>query len=131
MDALPTLTVEGFTTDPAIIVIRLYEYFMASDYSQSLTFLGEIASMKYIASNAKSIEELDRMVKDTLTKMYTNYFPVVVIDTIPKETDTLMEVTVNIVATDKNGVIHRFKDLLSKTNNNVTSYYITQQEQYV
>jgi len=131
MDALPTLSVDGFTTDPAVIVVKLYEYFMASDYSQSLTFLGEIASMKYIAATAKDIDEMDRLVKDTLYKMYNRYFPVVVIDTIPKETDTLMEVSVNIIATDPTGTVHRFKDLLTKTNNNITSYYATQQQQHV
>lgn len=127
MDALPTLSVDGFLTTKAGIMIKLYEYFMASDYSQSNTFLGDIASMKYIAATATDINELTAMTKDALEKMYLRYFPTVVVEITPYDRPNNMEVVVDIVATDDTGVTHTLKNSI-KTVNNVIVDYGMQQE---
>lgn len=122
MDALPTLAVDGFTTDKAVIVTKLYEYFLASDYSQTNTFFNGVASLKYILGEAKGMTELDTMIKDALTNMYSKYFPVVVVDTIPDETDSKVGLSVNVLVTDDAGNNYRLNELIDITDNNIINY---------
>jgi len=75
MKAVPTLTTDGFVTDPSIMLIKIYEYFLSSDYSQSVSFYGNIASLPYLIREAGSdFEELKILVKDTLNKMCSRYW---------------------------------------------------------
>lgn len=75
MKAVPTLTTDGFISDPSIMLIKIYEYFLSSDYSQSVIFYGNISSLPYLIREAGSdFDELKILVKDTLNKMCSRYW---------------------------------------------------------
>ena len=122
IDAMPTLTPEGFTTNKAIMMIKLYEYFLSSEYSQSNTFYGDIASLKYILSEAKDATELNDMVTAALTKMYNTYYMTTTVYTVVKETDNNMTVTVNVVCRDYDQKVYKLNETLGVTSNKVIQY---------
>jgi len=122
IDAMPTLTPDGFTTNKSIMMIKLYEYFLSSEYSQSNTFYGDIASLKYILSEAKDATELDDMVTAALTKMYNTYYMTTTVYTVIKETDNNMTVTVNVVCRDYDQKVYKLNETLRVTSNKVIQY---------
>ena len=49
--SIPHLSTTGWMKNPELIIVKLYEYFLLSDYSQSNSYLTHIASLKYILQN--------------------------------------------------------------------------------
>ena len=49
---LPTLTHNGFISDVDEMLNRIYYYYITSDYTQSITFFGEIKSLAYALKRA-------------------------------------------------------------------------------
>jgi len=113
-NAIPSLSVNGFIKDNDSIMVKLYEYFITSEYSQSNTFYGEIASLKYILQHYSGIAELKVAIRETLTTMYSRYFTSVTVDVTINETDNSTTYLVDITATDDLGTI-------SKLTNSVRS----------
>ena len=130
MDALPTLTVNGFTTNKAIIMLKLYEYFLSSDYSQSNIFQGKIASLKYILSEAKNTNTLVTMATNALNDMYSCYFKTVQVDINVDETDASITLDINIIATDESDTPHTLSKLIKVTDNNIIDFYDKQEDYY-
>jgi len=127
MDAIPALSVEGFITNKPLMVVKLYEHFLASDFSQSNIFYGEIASMKYIISEATTADDLKTMATEALEKMYLRYFPSVVVGTIIDETDSNISLTINIVVTDTDGKIYKLNRIMSSTDNHISNFDLKQE----
>ncbi len=74
---LPTLTNDKILDNEKLIIEKLYEYFLASEYSQTSFYVDNIASLKYlIATNPieDSPTDLETNIKDTLKNMYIRYF---------------------------------------------------------
>ena len=73
--AIPTLTTSGFITDPNIILVKIYEYFLTSDYSQSVIFYNKIASLPYlIHKHGPKLDDLKVDIEATLSSVMDNYF---------------------------------------------------------
>ena len=103
-NVIPSLSVNGFTTDSDSIMVKLYEYFLTSEYSQSNTFYGEIASLKYILQSNTGLEDVKVAIKQTLTKMYSRYFKTVnVIVNINESVNSTVYI-VNITTVDQDGI---------------------------
>jgi len=66
---VPTLTTDGFVTHPPHMLIKIFEYFLSSDYSQTVTFYGSIASFRYIVR--KHSDNLDNLRYELNTKLQT------------------------------------------------------------
>ena len=82
---LPTLTEDGFLDNPQLMLTKLYEYFLSSDYSQSVSFFGNISSLRYIVRKYnEDIDILKMEISDALNVMIGRYW-------------SDYEVTVNIV----------------------------------
>jgi len=129
MDALPTLSPEGFITNRTIMMTKLYEYFISSEQSQSNTFFGEVVSLKYILSEAADPTELQDMTLTALTKMYSKYFASVAVDIIVTSTDNTMAISVNIRTVDDVAKTYQLSEIVNVTDNNITNHD-TQQEGY-
>ena len=71
---LPSLSDEGFITNKDIIIAKLFKYFLASNFSQSNTFYGDIASLNYIIANNVPDDKLKADLETTLIKLYSRYF---------------------------------------------------------
>jgi len=124
MDALPTLSPEGFTTNKAIIMLKLYEYFLTSEYSQSNTFFTNIASLKYILNEAKDVNELQAMCVAALDSMYVRYYQSVTIDVTVADDLSKAAITVNVVATDYDGTVYKLNELIRTANNKIINMEI-------
>ena len=74
-NVLPTLTLTGWVYDKNIIITKLMEYFLTSDYSQSTIYYGKISSLKYLIKEYQYEKSLliDN-VKETLENLYKRYF---------------------------------------------------------
>jgi hypothetical protein len=72
---LPTLTDDGILEDDRLKSVKLFEYFLVSEYSQSTIFFGDISSLKYlIAEYSDDYSTLTNEIQNTLTKLYNRYF---------------------------------------------------------
>lgn len=90
--AIPHLSTEGFITIDNIKLIKVFEHFLASEYSQSNTYAGQIGSLKYLLEHFSTESELKTNIVRTLTEMYNKYFKSV-------------DVNVNIIENDINSIV--------------------------
>lgn len=72
--SIPSLTLDGWIENKHMQMAKLWEYFMASEYSQSNTFLGDISSLKYILASTDPKRGLVNKLESTLGKLYGRYF---------------------------------------------------------
>ena len=126
--ALPTLTMAGFVHHPQAILIKLYEYFLTSNYSQSITYFGKISSLPYIIRDCGSdLEELKYQIRETFGDMVENYLTQLTIklDAMDIVVETFQQSNSNdvIVSLDVNLVIAGVSyDLVEEINLNSTSF---------
>ena len=71
---LPSLSDEGFITNKEVIIAKLFKYFLASNYSQSNTFYGDISSLNYIIATNTPNDKMRADLETTLIKLYGRYF---------------------------------------------------------
>ena len=71
---LPSLSDEGFITNKEVIRAKLFKYFLASNYSQSNTFYGDISSLNYIIATNTPNDKMRADLETTLIKLYGRYF---------------------------------------------------------
>lgn len=100
---IPTLTVAGWDTNPTTQMSKLFEYYQASDYSQSNTFHGRITSLQYTLSRETNPEALKKAIENDIVTLYGCYFdsvePLVVVQPQPSETVRL-EINIECVKDD-------------------------------
>jgi hypothetical protein len=71
---LPSLSDEGFISNKEVIIAKLFKYFLASNYSQSNTFYGDISSLSYIIATNIPNDKMRTDLETTLIKLYGRYF---------------------------------------------------------
>nr|DAQ18641.1 MAG TPA: hypothetical protein [Caudoviricetes sp.] len=71
---IPTLTVDGWDTTPISQMSKLWEYYQASDYSQSNTFRSKIISLKYTLQTETTPERLKDAIKNDINNLYGEFF---------------------------------------------------------
>ena len=89
---LPTLTSAGWIKDPKVKMNKLFEYFMASERSQTTLVKTGAHSLKYILANTKDFTQTATMIKDSLTALYAAYFDDVDVETQVNEDGQLGDV---------------------------------------
>jgi len=118
--AVPSLSTVGWTKDYNEIMKKLYVYFIISEYSQSNSYYGEIASLKYILQSHSEVEDIKLAIQRTLLSMYDRYFDSVdvVVDVI--QTDTSTSYTINIIAIASDGITYKLdKTIQTDTNRTI------------
>jgi hypothetical protein len=97
--SIPTLTTDGVIKDKKYIMTKLYEYFVASKYSQSY-FYKNISSLDYVISNFKDPEDMKLEIQKTLTILYSSEFNDinVVVEIIDSDRDSNYEISIDITA---------------------------------
>lgn len=121
---LPTMSVFGITNDPGVITEKLFMYFITSEYSQSVTFYGEISSLKYLLNQyATEPATLKNKIYESLMILYKKYFPVVEIDVdvIEDPVTKNKELNIKITTETEDGVISTVDEELQVSNNNITN----------
>ena len=89
---IPHLSRDGWMKDPSSMVNKLFEYFIVSEYSQSNTFRGEIASLKYILEHNNTNDDIKSEIMKALTIMYGRYFTDILIHVNISEDETSLVV---------------------------------------
>ena len=72
---IPTLSKQGYITDPHQAILYLFKAFCTSDKSQSNFWRGQVASLVYlIKKNTKTMDSLRGDVEEALQQLYNTYF---------------------------------------------------------
>lgn len=110
---IPTLTTDGYVTNKNIIMRKLWEYFVTSEYSQSNTFYAKVSSLKWLIASHKVSSELSRSVEDSLVALYKRYFDNVECDaTIESVNNTGMyKLKIGLRAVDGEKTYHLAQEL--------------------
>lgn len=117
MVAIPTLTIDGYDTNGATQMVKLFEYYQVADYSQSNTFHGEIVSLRKTLSKYDNVDELVEMIKADLEKLYSTIFDKVIPNVKIKETDKELKLfEIDIKATRGGKTFTLTKELTAKEN---------------
>jgi hypothetical protein len=102
---VPTMSIFGFTSDPQVMTEKLFLYFITSEYSQTVTFYGEISSLKYILyQHATEPDELEDLIREQLVILYKKYFPevdvVVIVKKGKKEGNYIIDISIHTKTSD-------------------------------
>ncbi len=121
---IPHLSLEGFITNRKVIMIKLMEHFLASDYSQSNTFMGQVGSLKYLLEHYRTAHELKRNIIATLYGMYDKHFETidVMVDVIDVEASSAQTINLDIVAIDFDGEEHTLSRGLQELNGIILNF---------
>ena len=116
--AIPSLSTVGWTKNYNEIMGKLYIYFVISEYSQSNSFYGNIASLKYILQNHSDVEEIKLAIQRSLISMYERYFSNVDIIVDITETETTIAYALNIIATGEDGITYKLNKIIETDSKN-------------
>jgi len=117
---VPHLSVDGWLSNPKRTMIKLYEYFLTSEYSQSIAHYGKIASLKYILEHASTADEMSSLIKNQLETMYNNYFDTSEVIVNINETNNTMEYQVGVTVTD-NGKTYDFYSTVNEIGGSIVN----------
>jgi len=128
---VPSLTTDGFLTHIPTMIVKIYEYFTISDYSQSVCFFGNISSLTYIVNTYSTKPDMVRLeLMNTLTKLYNNYWDNIDIDVeIKSFINDVYDINVDVSVTDSDGNVHSLRrnlvlDVKSFLNNSINLEFI-------
>lgn len=97
---IPTLTLDGFLNTKKLQMSKLFEYYLASDYSQSNTFAGSVCSLKYVlAKSGGDAMTIKRGIESDLSALYGNHFSTVTPDVNVYEPEGTGKIVVEINVT--------------------------------
>ncbi len=130
--ALPHLSVEGFITNKNILMVKLFEHFIASEYSQSNIYIHKVASLKYLLYHYKETDELYRELTNTLTVMYKCYFETaeVHVDITDDPESSVNEITIDITTTDTNEKIYQLSKSIQEVDGKINNFDELTEEMY-
>jgi len=121
---LPTMSVFGMSTDPGVITEKLFLYFVTSEYSQSVTFYGNISSLKYLLNQyATEPDVLKTEIYETLLILYKKYFYDVTVE-VDVEEDKVTKnkkLTIHITTVTKDGVVSTVNETLNTSGSTITN----------
>lgn len=120
---IPTLTLDGFVNNKNAQMGKLFEYFLASDYSQSNVFYRDISSLKYLVTEYKDSQELKREIENTLSKLYKRHFDnvSVLVEVKESELSSTTELLINITADNDGKQYYLAKDI-KQSNGEIDNY---------
>lgn len=119
---IPTLTTDGWDVNPISQMSKLLEYYQASDYSQSNTFVGNITSLKYTLQRSSNLELLKNNIRIDIENLYGSYFDTVepILDIVEKE-DGVIDIFINIKCS-RQGQVFKLSRSISGRRTGVIDY---------
>jgi len=118
---IPSLTTDGTLINKTEQMKKLFQYFLASDYSQSNVFYGKIASLKAILAMYSEPADIKRNIELVLTKQYQNYYDIVAVNVTIVYNDNKTEYLIEI-KTEHAGKTYELKQLLNNSLCNIETY---------
>lgn len=129
--AVPALTVDGFITNKRLMVSKIWDYILESDYSQSNVFFGKITSFKYILATNEPPFGVQDMLEKSIKECYSRYFDNVGVEVKVEDTgnNSTYRVEVAVVIKDDTKTYHLY-DEIQYTNGKIETYDKKLQELY-
>jgi len=117
---LPTLSLSGFVKDNNTIMRKQFEYFKASEYSQSTTFYGNISSLPYLIEQHNDDDiRLKSEIANTLTILYKRYFDKVSVEVrLDYKDDNSYNILIDIIAKN-NGNDYSLSNVTNVSKNKI------------
>lgn len=112
---------ESYVTNPNELMAICFKDFLITDYSQTTTLRGEICSLKYILSKYIDKSEIRDSIKNTLYKLYSNYFENVIVMVEMDDTTSTVNYTINI-AGYQNNVQYILSQVISESNKEILNF---------
>jgi len=122
LKAVPQLSVEGYVTNKNIIMMKLYEHFLASDYSQSNIFLHKVESLKFIISEHSNPYDLKSNITSALTRLYERYFKNVEVLVDVDVGDSNNQLYIDVTCVDDDGVRYTLSRTLEEVDGKILSF---------
>ena len=126
---VPTLSMQNWLDDVRLKMNKLFEHFMASDFSQSTLTPRRISSLKYCMASPGSVTKIREDISSAVNSLYSSYFDTVNVNVDVKETDTLVTFSVEIDVIE-NGKTYSIARAIEgeKKLGKITSYHEAQTE---
>ena len=124
---VPTLSPEGWVSDPRIKANKLMAYFLVADYSQSNDFLGQVRSLAYyIQKDAKDFFSLKDDLILALRELFGRHYDQIEVgvniltsENTPTINASRFNIDISIIVTDK-GTRHSLGRLLEVVDTKFT-----------
>jgi len=84
-NCVPTLSVDGWVKDNQLIVIKLFEHYLAADANQSNLFANKIKSLKYVLLNYKEPYDISKAITEDLKVIYGKHYNNISVEVTAKE----------------------------------------------
>ena len=110
-----------YTTNPNELMAICFKDFLITDFSQTTNLRGEICSLKYILSNYSDKYEIRDAIKNTLEKLYSNYFENVLVIVDMEDGESNVSYTINI-AGYQNSIQYVLSQVISESNKEILNY---------
>ena len=112
--AIPTLTTAGWINDTPSMASKLMDYFVASDYSQSQLYRGNVASLAYLVQKYGDTPPLlADSVRETLRPYFAKHVDEIMISVATNDIDGTGEYNLSIdVSLTTNGTSHSLGKLI-------------------
>lgn len=123
--AIPTLSINGWTTDKKSMVAKLFEHFLCSNNSQTSVYLNTISSFKYIIKNSDDDIEIRKELTNSLNMLYKCYFESVVVNVYSSqdaENPAITNYAVDIVCKDELGNEYKLSKEISESNKQILNF---------
>ena len=121
--AVPSLTIDGFITNKRLMIHKIWDYILESDYSQSNVFFGKITSFKYLlATNTPPFGVKDAL-ESFISNCYKKYYSDVTCTVNVEDTgnDSTFRVEIALAIVEDNKTYHLY-DEIQYTNGKIETY---------
>ena len=121
-DVIPTLTLDGFVSNKKAQMVKLFEYFLASDKSQSNVF-NNVQSLKYILTKHKNNGDIKLELDKALQELYGTHFTSVTPDVriIDVPNTSTINIYINVKCTYEDKTYELVREV-SSTNGDYSIY---------
>ena len=129
---LPTLTEHGYITNKHLIVRKLWEYFLAADYSQSNIFRDYVYSLRYIVAKEHP-DDIGAVLESTLSRYYGEYFDNVEVETeVTNNADSgILDIGIYMVCyDDDDSTKYNLHKKIKSTNGQIDNFDKLVEERY-
>lgn len=111
----------GYSTNPNELMAICFKDFLITDYSQTTLLRGNICSLKYILATYSDKNEIRDNIKNTLQRLYSNYFENVLVIVDMDDTTSTVKYTIN-VAGYQNGIQYVLSQVISESNKEILNF---------
>ena len=124
MKVIPTLSTDGFISNPKMIMAKLFQYYLSCDYYQSTPFKGTNKSLRYTMSKFDNdTNRLIREIESDLTHIFGPYFSNLAVSAnlISKPNDGLQIIKIDVKG-DANGTSYSLERDVKLVNGDISGF---------